>query len=123
MESSSSVETAAAMKTTAAVKSAKTRLSTECVTSRDPAMRKPAEGARMNCRRAVRHIGRVSHLMPRKCAVRISAVIEVRLTSLEMVPIDDGCTVGKVGVVVVFNPAVMMPVEIPVTPSPAEARE
>ena len=62
-------------------------------------------------------------MMPGKCVVRISAVIEVRLAAREMISIDDGCAVRKVGVVIVLNPAVMMPVEIPVMPSPAVARE
>jgi len=129
MESAASVETAAAVEaassveTAAAVETAKTRLSTERVASGDPAMRKPTEGARMNSGRAVRHVGRVSHLMPRKPAVRAHAVIEVRLTAMEMIPIDDGCAVRNVSVVIVLNPAVMMPVEIPVMPSPSEACE
>jgi hypothetical protein len=83
MAATSSVETATA------VKAAKTRLSTKRVASRDPAMRKPTEGARMNPGRAARHIGRVSRLMARKRTVRIPTVIEVRLTFTEIVPI--GC--------------------------------
>src|SRR5579859_7132482 len=115
MESSS-------METAAAVKSAKTRLPTERVASRDPAMRESTEGASVKCGHAVRHIW-VSHLMLGKCTARISAVIEVRLTAREMIPIDDGCAVRDVGVVIVLNPAVMMPIEIPVMQSPAVARE
>ena len=118
MESSS-----ATMEAASSVETAEAGLSTECVASRDPAMREPTEGPGMHSRRSVRHIGCVSRLMPRKCAVSIPAAIEVHLTALEMIPIDDGCAVRDVFVMVVFHPAVMMPVVIPVMPSPPEIRE
>jgi hypothetical protein len=59
--------------------------------------------------------------MSRKCTVRILDAIEVRLAAMEMIPIDDCCAMRNVGVVVVLNPAAMMPVEIPVMPSSSEA--
>ena len=118
MESSS-----ATMETASSVKTAKAGLSTECVASGDPAMREPTKRPGMHSRRSVRHIRRVSRLMPRKSAVKIPAVIEVRLAALEMIPIDDGCAVRNVFVMVVLHPAVMMPVVIPVMPSPPEACE
>ena len=118
MESSSATTEAAS-----SVETAKAGLSTECVALGDPAMREPTEGSGMYSRRSVGHIRRVSRLTPAVSAVSIPAVIEVGVTALEMIPIDNGCTVRNIRVVVVLNPAVVMPVIIPVRPSPPVACE
>jgi hypothetical protein len=94
MAATAAVEpSSATMEAASSVETAKAGLSTECIASGDPAMRKPTEGARMHSGCSVRRVRRTSRLMLRKPTVGIPAVIEVRLIAMEMIPIDDGCAV------------------------------
>jgi len=62
-------------------------------------------------------------LTPGETSVRIDAVVEIHATGMKVVPVDDRRALRDIGAVVMFNSAVMAPIEIPMVPSPAEAAE
>src|SRR5437879_2842114 len=125
MAAPTAVETSAAptmAAASAAEQAAKPGLSSGRVGSRTTSMAEPAEGAGMRSCRWVRGVGSVKSLVPRTTsAIKIAAMIEVCSTRMKTVAIDDGPAMRDVGVVVVDDSPVVMPIISPVVPTPAEA--
>jgi hypothetical protein len=107
---------------TAAMEAAKAGLSSVRVGSRTPSMAEPTESTGVRPCLCVRSVGPVKSLLPSKTPVtRTGAMIEVRSIRIKTIAIDDGPAMRHVGVVVVDDPSVVMPIVSPVVPTPAEA--
>ena len=120
--SATSVETPAAVETSApAVEAAKAGPSPGSVASCNPAMAEPTEGPGMCCRRCVRVVGPTKSLMSvETSAMRIAGILEVASIP-KIVAIDYRPAMRNVGVVVVDNSPIVVPIVSPMVPTPAEA--
>jgi hypothetical protein len=120
----SSVESAAssAVESAPSVEAAKTGLPSEGIGSRNPAMTETAEGAGMHSSRNVWRVAAVKALMASKASpMGIGGMIKVGSSGIKVIAIDDGPTMRNVGVVVVFDSPVVVPIISPVVPTPAES--
>src|SRR5579864_9534194 len=111
------MEAASAMKA-ASVKTTKAGLSSDRVASGEPTMREPSEGARVHAGWATRTAGTIKPLAPGEIPARIDAPIKTGTPRVKTVAVDDRAAMRDVGVVVVDHPSVMVPIEIPMVPSP-----
>ena len=98
---------------------AKAALSPEGVASRNTAMVKPTEAARMCACHWVRAGGSMKSFMPAKSSA--GPMVEVRSTRMKTVAVDNGPAVRDVRVVVVDDSPVVVPIVSPMVPAPAEA--
>ena len=104
---------------TTSVEAPKAGLSSGCVASRNPSVVEPAEGAGMRSLRRMRDVGPMPPPMAVKApAMSIGSMIVVRV---KVISIDDSPAVRNVGVVVVNDSDVVVPIVIPMVPTPAEA--
>jgi hypothetical protein len=101
------------------MESAKAGLSTEGVASRNPAVAESTEGAGMRTCRCVLGIGPTESVDT--SAMSIGGVIEVHSTRMKTIAIDDRPAMRDVRVVVVDDSPIVMPIESPMVPTPAEA--
>ena len=108
----SAVEAASGMESSA-MEAANARLSSEAIGPRISSVPESTERAGMCSLRHVRSVGCMKRLM----AGRPSAV---RIGAMKTISIDDGRTMRDVRVVVVDDPAAVMPIVSPSVPTPSE---
>src|SRR6266853_1075125 len=106
---------------TTSVEAPKAGLSSGCVASRNPSVVEPAEGAGMRSLRRMRDVGPTTPPMAVKApAVSVDSMIVVRV---KVIAIDDSPAVRDVGIVVVDDSPFVVPIVVPMVPTPAEAAE
>ena len=103
------------------MKAAKAGLPADGILSGGPTVIEPAEGSGMCACLCVRGVRPVKSLSCPTSALSVGAMIEVRSARTKTVAIDDRPAVRDVGVVVVDDSPVVVPIVSPVVPTPAES--